>query len=223
MAHFNFHYKSFPLSALEDIVQKSFEYQKNSESTIFIKNIGLIGLVSFFLFASNVISVYPHSLFNSEGQKIGNYYVQIATDPEIPTTGQEVKILLRISSNNGDVLADVPITIRLTTSVVENGKFISSEVDRIRAVVTNGHYEFNYLFNKAGNYIVYVDLEDIYYTGKTITYSFNLSTLNPFGYIFYSLISFASITPFVVIGVLFYKNKRDKKRRELMKEKVDKE
>lgn len=223
MAHFNFHYKSFPLSALEDIVQKSFEYQKNSESRIFIKNIGLIGLVSFFLFASNVISVYPHSLFNSEGQKIGNYYVQIATDPEIPTTGQEVKILLRISSNNGDVLADVPITIRLTTSVVENGKFISSEVDRIRAVVTNGHYEFNYLFNKAGNYIVYVDLEDIYYTGKTITYSFNLSTLNPFGYIFYSLISFASITPFVVIGVLFYKNKRDKKRRELMKEKVDKE
>ena len=43
--------------------------------------------------------VFAHQLFNSSGEKIGNYYVQVATDPEIPTTGQNVKVMLRISSN----------------------------------------------------------------------------------------------------------------------------
>ncbi len=181
-----------------------------------LQKIGFFGIVFIFLILGNINSVYSHSLFNSEGEKIGNYYVQIATDPEIPTVGQDAKVLIRISSNNGDELTDVPITIRFTTSKIVDGKFESLDVDKIHAVVTNGHYEFNRVFTKSGNYIVYIDLEDIYYTGKIISFSFNLSTLNPFGYIFYSLISFASVTPFVVIGILVYKNKRDKKMREEM-------
>lgn len=178
-----------------------------------LKYLGFVGLLFIFLFAGNISSVYPHSLFNSEGEKIGNYYVQIATDPEIPTVGQEAKVLFQITTNNGDELTDIPITIRFTTSKIENGKFVPLEIDRIHAVVTNGHYEFKRTFDKSGNFIVFVDLEDIYYTGKTITFSFNLATLNPFGYIFYSLISFASITPFVVMGIIVYKNRRDKRRR----------
>lgn len=161
----------------------------------------------FVLFSSGLLikDAYSHSLFNSSGQRIGKYYVQIATDPEIPTTGQYSKILLRISSDEVE-LSDVPISITIT----KNDK----EIDKLPPiVVTNGHYEFDYKFPEAGNYVFYIDLQDLYFSGKTITYIFNLSTLNPFGYIFYSLISFASVTPFAIISVIYFKNRRDRKRR----------
>jgi hypothetical protein len=150
--------------------------------------------------------IYAHQLFNSSGEKIGNYYVQVATDPEIPTTGQPTKIMLRISSTDGTELSDVPISIE----IVRNGQ----DIEKIpQMVVTNGHREFDYKFLEPGNYIFYVYLQDIYHSGgKTITFIFNISTLNPFGYIFYSLISFAVTTPIVVIAIIFFQNRRQKKR-----------
>ena len=152
-----------------------------------------------------VQDVFAHQLFNSSGEKIGNYYVQVATDPEIPTTGQNVKIMLRISSNDGTELSDVPISI----SITKNGQ----EIDKIpQIVVTGGHYELNYKFLEQGNYVFYIDVNDIYFTGKTITYIFNISTLSPFGYIFYSLITFAVVTPLVVITVIYITNKRRSKK-----------
>ena len=152
-----------------------------------------------------VKDVFAHQLFNSSGEKIGNYYVQVATDPEIPTTGQNVKIMLRISSIDGTELSDVPISI----SITKNGQ----EIDKIpQIVVTGGHYELNYKFLEQGNYVFYIDVNDIYFTGKTITYIFNISTLSPFGYIFYSLITFAVVTPLVVITVIYITNKRRSKK-----------
>ena len=152
-----------------------------------------------------VQDVFAHQLFNSSGEKIGNYYVQVATDPEIPTTGQNVKIMLRISSIDGTELSDVPISI----SITKNGQ----EIEKIpQIVVTGGHYELNYKFLEQGNYVFYIDVNDIYFTGKTITYIFNISTLSPFGYIFYSLITFAVVTPLVVITVIYITNKRRSKK-----------
>ncbi len=150
--------------------------------------------------------IYAHQLFNSSGEKMGNYYVQVATDPEIPTTGQPTKIMMRISSTDGTELSDVPISIE----IVRNGQ----DIEKIPPmVVTNGHREFDYKFLEPGNYIFYVYLQDIYHSGgKTITFIFNISTLNPFGYIFYSLISFAVATPIVVIAIIFFQNRRQKKR-----------
>lgn len=149
--------------------------------------------------------VFAHQLFNSSGEKIGNYYVQVATDPEIPTTGQDTKIMLRISSNDGTELSDVPISI----SITKNGQ----EIKKIpQIVVTDGHHELNYKFLEQGNYVFYIDVNDIYFTGKTITYIFNISTLNPFGYIFYSLIAFATTTPLVVIAIIHITNKRRSKK-----------
>jgi len=152
-----------------------------------------------------VKDVFAHQLFNSSGEKIGNYYVQVATDPEIPTTGQNVKIMLRISSIDGTELSDVPISI----SITKNGQ----EIDKIpQIVVTGGHYELNYKFLEQGNYVFYIDVNDIYFTGKTITYIFNISTLSPFGYIFYSLITFAVVTPLFVITIIYITNKRRSKK-----------
>jgi hypothetical protein len=149
--------------------------------------------------------IFAHQLFNSSGQKIGNYFVQVATDPEIPTTGEITKIMLRISSIDGTELSDVPISI----SITRNGQ----EIEKIpQIIVTEGHHELDYRFLEPGNYVFYVDVNDIYFTGKTITYIFNLSTLNPFGYIFYSLITFAVVTPLVVITIIYITNKRRSKK-----------
>lgn len=145
---------------------------------------------------------YSHSLFNSAGQIIGKYYVQIATDPEIPTTGEDAKILLRVSTEETNMeVTDIPITISITKNGVE--------VHRTpQIVVTEGHYEFDYKFLEPGNYIFYIDLLDLYFTGKTITYTFNIGTLNPFGYIFFSMISIGVSVPLIIIAIILVKNKR---------------
>jgi hypothetical protein len=182
---------------------------KNKLNRIFIPIIFSFILGNFLVasLSSQIIvkDVFAHQLFNSSGEKIGNYYVQVATDPEIPTTGQNVKIMLRISSNDGTELSDVPISI----SITKNGQ----EIDKIpQIVVTGGHYELNYKFLEQGNYVFYIDVNDIYFTGKTITYIFNISTLSPFGYIFYSLITFAVVTPLFVITIIYITNKRRSKK-----------
>jgi hypothetical protein len=88
--------------------------------------------------------IYAHQLFNSSGQKIGKYYVQVATDPEIPTTGQNTMIMMRVSSTEGTELSRVPISIEIT----KNGQ----DVDNIpQNIVTNGHHEFDYKFMEPGN------------------------------------------------------------------------
>ena len=148
--------------------------------------------------------VSSHSLFNSSGQNVGKYYVQIATEPEIPTTGEPAKILLRVSGLNEIEFSDIPISIKITKNDVK--------VDDIpQFVVTNGHYEFDYVFPQPGNYVFHVNLLDIYDTGRELKFVFNISTLAPFGYIFFSLISFAVATPLVIITIFFIKNKRRNK------------
>ncbi len=184
--------------------------RKSSRAYFQIIFVSLI-LGNFFIATSSsqmiiIQDISAHQLFNSSGQKIGNYYVQVATDPEIPTTGQNTKIMMRVSSVDGTELSDVPISILIE----RNGQ----EIEKIpQIIVTEGHHELDYKFPEPGNYIFYVYLQDIYFSGQTITYVFNLSTLNPFGYIFFSLITFAVVTPIVVIAVIFVTNKRRSKKK----------
>jgi hypothetical protein len=184
--------------------------RKSSRAYFQIIFVSLI-LGNFFIATSSsqmiiIQDISAHQLFNSSGQKIGNYYVQVATDPEIPTTGQNTKIMMRVSSVDGTELSDVPISILIE----RNGQ----EIEKIpQIIVTEGHHELDYKFPEPGNYIFYVYLQDIYFSGQTITYVFNLSTLNPFGYIFFSLITFAVVTPIVVIAVIFVTNKRRTKKK----------
>ena len=180
---------------------------KRKLSMVFFQIIFISFILGNFIIATTSLSqtilhdAFAHQLFNSSGQKIGNYYVQVATDPEIPTTGENTKLMMRVSSVDGTELSDVPISI----SISRNGQ----EIEKIpQIIVTEGHHELDYKFLEPGNYVFYVYLQDIYFSGETITYIFNISTLNPFGYIFYSLITFAVVTPLVVIAIIYVTNKR---------------
>ena len=147
--------------------------------------------------------VFAHQLFNSSGEKIGNYYVQVATDPEIPTTGQITKVMLRISSVDGTELSDVPISI----SITKNGQ----EIEKIpQIIVTEGHYDLNYRFLEQGNYVFYIDVNDIYFTGKTITYIFNISTVESFWLYFLFINYFCSSNTSSSINSYIH-NKQEKK------------
>ncbi len=136
-----------------------------------------------------VISIIPlsfgHQLFNSEESRVGGYILQIATDPEIPIVGNLNKILFKISDRD---YVDV-IDARIGMKIYKNDILLKEWHPRI---LSNGHLEIDYIFIDPGIYIVEIDLYT--FEGNVITESFNISTLNPFGYMFYSL---------VLIGVLF--------------------
>ena len=123
-----------------------------------------------------------HSLFNSAESIIGNYKVQIATLPEIPTTGEKSQILLRIFYDN-------------------------VQIDQIKPMYHKGNqWEMDYVFNKSGNHIFKVDL----YKNNNVesTYTFNISTHNPFGYIFFYSIASGSIGLSCIILYIYIQKKK---------------
>lgn len=122
-----------------------------------------------------------HSLFNSSEEKIGNYRVQIATLPEIPTVGEKSQILFRVLDNDEKEVDRFRMGVRIY--------FNDELADTIPPQYhENGHWEIDYVFDRPGNHIFRVDLYDVRENGGIITYTFNVSTLNPFGYIFYYVI-----------------------------------
>ena len=88
--------------------------------------------------------VYADSLKSALKQRIGNYEVEMVTDPKSPVIGQNNRIILRFGSVNGDDLIDVPIVIRIFKDNIELEK-----TDQI--LVPYGHYNYDYVFPESGN------------------------------------------------------------------------
>ena len=61
-----------------------------------------------FVSISATTDAYGHSLFNSSEQTLGDYRVQIATQPEFPQIGERSQILIRVTDQDGkEVKVDV--------------------------------------------------------------------------------------------------------------------
>jgi len=159
----------------------------------------------------NVIHAYADSLRNALPQRIGNYNVELKTDPVTPLAGQSTKILLKISSVNGDDLVDLPIIINISKDGV------NQEVTH-PIYVPYGHSTHEFTFKDPGTYALDVTILDDVYTGQNITVTFPVNVVDPLVGYFSS--SFASL-PFIAtvssiaiaIGViLFYGNKKKRTR-----------
>jgi hypothetical protein len=61
----------------------------------------------------------------------------------------------------------------------------------------------NFIFEEAGNHIFRIDLYDAGKDGGVLTYTFNISTQSPFGYIFIGSIAAGGIIFAAVIGLVF--------------------
>lgn len=149
-----------------------------------------------FFSISTIYEANAHSLFNSAESTIGDYRVQIATLPEIPSVGEKSQILFRITDRDLNEIERFTIGIR----IFFNEELIDTIPPQSHA---GGHWETDYVFKNPGNHIFRVDLYDVTKDGGVITYTFNVSTQNPFGYIFIYSIAAGGIGFAAILGYIY--------------------
>ncbi len=139
---------------------------------------------------------YGHSLFNSSEQTLGDYRVQIATQPEFPQIGERSQILIRVTDQNGEVVN----RFTMGTRIFYNDEQIITWRPESH---NSGHMEKDFFFEESGNHIFRVDLYDLGEDGGTLTFTFNISTQSPFGYVFIGAIAAGGLIFGGVMGIIF--------------------
>ena len=135
-------------------------------------------------------------------QRIGNYDVEMTTEPKSPVAGGAANVLVRIAGVNGDDLIDVPIMLRLFKD--------GSEIHRTNPIIVPyGHHVQEYTFSEQGRYVMYVDLNDYSYSGQTLTFTFFVNVAGPFDFMYIAAPS-AAAAAVGVAGMLFFVKKRKK-------------
>ena len=139
---------------------------------------------------------YAHSMFNSAEEFLGGYRVQVATLPEFPQIGEKSQILFRIGDSDFNEVDKFTMGIRFF--------YNDQQVDAINPEShKGGHYEVDYVWKKPGNHVVKVDLYDMGGKPGILTYTFNMSTQSPFGYIFIIAITVGAITLGIVVAYIY--------------------
>ena len=146
-----------------------------------------------------------HNNLNSDDQTIGNYEVQVATDPEIPEANHPFKLSFRVLNHQS--ASNILNSLNTQISEVDHFRMGARIYYNDQLVGTipvqsfdKGEWSTEYTFHETGNHIVNVDLYDVGPNGKTLTYTFNITILSVFGNIFPYIISSGGIG-FVVIVV----------------------
>ncbi len=144
-------------------------------------------------------------------QRIGNYDVEMTTDPKSPVVGSSTAILIRISGVNGDHLVDVPATIRIANEGIE-----TQETNPI--IVPFGHYTHQFVFEQGGRYAVYIDINDYMYSGEILTFTFFINVGGSYDYLFFVIAPVGiGIAVAVIVLLVFIKMKRSSSKKEQAK------
>jgi hypothetical protein len=162
----------------------------------------VISLVIVFTLATSG-DVFADLLQGASKQRIGNYDVEVTTDPKSPTVNTSpTKILIRIAGVNGDHPMDVPIMIRL----MRDGDVLQTTNP---IIVQSGHYTHEFAFTQPGRYILYIDLDDDTYSGEVLTFTFFINVSGSFDYLYIAVPS-ALVLAGTVSLLIFVKRKREK-------------
>lgn len=152
----------------------------------------LIIMVVAMLVVWPVPAAWAHSLFNSAEEFYGGYRVQVATAPEFPQIGEPSTILIRVTDSDFEEVDEFTMGIRFF--------YGGQQVGAIPPLYqSGGHWDAEYVWEQEGNHIVMVDLYDM--GEQTLTYTFNMGTQSPFGYIFISAIVVGALT---FTGIMIY-------------------
>ena len=159
-------------------------------------------LIFVLLSSSSVfVDANAHSMFNSGEKFEAGYRVQVATLPEFPQIGEPSQFLVRVT--NGFDYEEVD---RFTMGI--RIYYNEELVDTIPSKSIEGaHWVIDYVWKNSGNHIVKVDLYDMGGKSGVITFTFNMGTQNPFGYIFFIAISVGAMGLAVVTGYIFFSKK----------------
>jgi hypothetical protein len=140
-------------------------------------------------------------MFNSGEKFEAGYRVQVATLPEFPEIGEPSQFLVRVT--NGFDFEEVE---RFTMGI--RIYFNEELVDTIPPKSIEGaHWDIDYVWKNSGNHIVKVDLYDIGKNQGVVTYTFNMGTQNPFGYIFFIAITIGALGLVIVTGIVYLPKK----------------
>ena len=171
------------------------------------KKMQILKLVFLFFVIIPMINLIPeaeaHALFNSGEEWIGDYRVQIATLPEIPAVDEEIQVLLRVVDVDFQELDQFTLGIRIF--------YDGEQIDAIMPkTYQNGHVEMDYFFENSGNHVFRVDLYDVSKDGQPLTYTFNLSAQNPFGFIFIGAVTMGGIMTATIFIYVYFSKRRAK-------------
>jgi hypothetical protein len=163
--------------------------EMTKKRSVFLIFILLLSSVSIFDYA------YAHSMFNSAEKFEAGYRVQVATAPEFPQIGEPSQFRVKVSQ--GFDYAEVNgFTMGMRIF------FNEQQVDTIPVTHIEGdHWDFDYVWRTQGNHIVLIDLYNIGENQGITTYTFNMGTQSPFGYIFFSAIIVGALS---LLGVVIY-------------------
>ena len=166
-----------------------------------VKLRSIVVMIFLILTAIPVFSeAFGHSMFNSAESTFGGYRVQVATLPEFPEIGEKSQILFRVT----DVDFEEVERFTLGARIFYNGQ----QIDAIPPKSYEGaHVEMDHVWENSGNHIVRVDLYDMEGTSKVLTYTFNMGTQSPFGYIFFIAIIIGALTLGVVVTYIYFPEK----------------
>lgn len=167
----------------------------------------ILKLVFLFFVIIPMINLIPeaeaHPLFNSGEEWIGDHRIQIATLPEIPAVDEEIQVLLRVVDTDFQELDQFTLGIRIF--------YDGEQIDAIMPkTYQNGHVEMDYFFENSGNHVFRVDLYDVSEDGQPLTYTFNLSAQNPFGFIFIGAVTMGGIMTAIIFIYVYFSKRRSK-------------
>lgn len=161
-------------------------------------------LVALLIAASLVAGeqAFADPLKDAYRQRIGNYDVEMTTEPKSPAVSRPANIMVRIAGVNGDDLVDTQIILRLFKD--------SAELQRTNPIIVPyGHHTHEYRFAEAGRYVLYVDLDDYSHSGETLTFTFFVNVAGPFDYL-YSVVPSAATVAVGVAGTLVFVKRKKK-------------
>ena len=153
--------------------------------------------------------VFADLLQGASKQRIGNYDVEMTTEPKSPTVGgssissSPTNILIRIAGVNGDHPADVPIMMRL----VKDGVVLQTTNP---IIVPYGHYIHEFTFAQAGRYVLYVDLNDYIYSGEVLSFTFFINVSGPFDYLYIAVPYAIVVVAVGIVSVLLFMKAKKK-------------
>ena len=136
-------------------------------------------------------------------QRIGDYDIQINTVPKVPVSGQETRINIRIATVSNNPITDTPIVIKISDE--------KNELIRTHPIILpSGHYTYNYIFNKAGIFLLSIDIldnltnGDINDSNKKLVFDFPITISEPVSVELTSLTLPISVTAVVIGAILTF-------------------
>jgi len=167
----------------------------------------ILKLVFLFFVIIPMINLIPeaeaHPLFNSGEEWIGDHRIQIATLPEIPAVNEEIQVLFRVVDTDFQELDQFTMGIR----IFYDGEQIDAVMPKM---YQNGHMEMDYIFEMSGNHVFRVDLYDIADDGQPLTYTFNISSQNTFGFVFISAVTMGGMMTAIIFVYVYWSKRRSK-------------